>query len=370
MGKTRVLVVLTDLHGGGAQRIVLTLLTHLPRERFDLHLALVTRTGRMLPQVPPDVPVHDLGAKRVRGAALPLARLVRALRPDVVFSTLYHLNQMVLLLRPALPPGTRLVIREAITLSEALRRRGPGRLSSLLLRRLYPSADLIVCQCEFMADDLARHFAVPRAKMATIYNPIDVEHVRSLARAGTNPFRDRDRTRGPHLVALGRLDPQKGFDHLIRRLPMLLASRPEAHLWIVGEDGAPGRPTARALEALVRDLRLQPRVHFTGFRPNPYPYLAHADLFVLSSRYEGLPNALIEALALGCPVVALDRPGGTREILERSGLPHRLVPELDWRPEWFRGEGPDEPEPDLSAFSLERALEAYGEALGPLTPST
>ena len=370
MGKTRVLVVLTDLHGGGAQRIVLTLLTHLPRERFDLHLALVTRTGRMLPQVPPDVPVHDLGAKRVRGAALPLVRLVRALRPDVVFSTLYHLNQMVLLLRPSLPQGTRLVIREAITVSEALRHRGPGRLSALLLRRLYPSADLIVCQCEFMADDLARHFAVPRAKMATIYNPIDVEHVRSLARAGTNPFRDRDRTRGPHLVALGRLDPQKGFDHLIRRLPVLLASRPEAHLWIVGEDGAPGRPTARALEALVRDLRLQPRVHFTGFRPNPYPYLAHADLFVLSSRYEGLPNALIEALALGCPVVALDRPGGTREILERSGLPHRLVPELDWRPEWFRGEGPDEPEPDLSTFSLERALEAYGEALGPLTPST
>ena len=71
-------------------------------------------------------------------------------------------------------------------------------------------------------------------------------------------------------------------------------------------------------EDLVLELRLQPRVHFTGFHPNPYPYLAHADLFVLSSRYEGLPNALIEAIALGCPVIALDRPGGTREILEHA----------------------------------------------------
>ena len=360
MARTRVLFALTDLCGGGAQRVVLTLLRHLPRERFELQLALVTRTGRFADDVPPDVRVHDLAASRVRATAPRLVALVRELRPHVVFSTLYHMNQMLLLLRPLLPRGTRLVIREGITVSEALRGRGGGWLSSGLVRWLYPTADRIVCQCDFMADDLARHFGVPRAKMTTIYNPIDAERVRLLAAEGPNPFADA--RPGPQLVAMGRLDPQKGFDELIRALRALLAQRPEAQLWLLGEDSDPGGANLRSLEALAGQTGVAGRVHFVGFQENPYPWLAHADLFVLSSRYEGLPNALLEAIALGCPVVALDRPGGTREILEHTGLADRLVPALDWQPAWFR-DGGSAAEPDLSAFSLAGALEAYAELL-------
>ncbi len=360
MARTRVLFALTDLHGGGAQRVVLTLLRHLPRERFELNLALVSRVGRFADEVPPDVRVYDLGARRVRAAAPRLVALVRELRPFVVFSTLYHMNQLLLLLRPLFPRGTRLVIREGITVSEALRRRGGSWLSSRLLRWLYPTADRIVCQCDAMADDLAQNFGVPRAKMTTIYNPLDATRVRRLAALGPNPFADAGP--GPQLVAMGRLDPQKGFDELIRALPALLAQRPEAQLFLLGEDGDPGRANLRSLEALAGQTGVAGRVHFAGFQENPYPWLAHADLFVLSSRYEGLPNALLEAIAVGCPVVALDRPGGTREILEHTGLADRLVPALDWQPAWFRDATPAR-EPDLSAFSLERSLAGYEDLL-------
>jgi glycosyltransferase involved in cell wall biosynthesis len=358
----RVLFVLTDLHGGGAQQVVLTLLRHLPRERFELHLALVRREGRFVGDVPADVRVHDLAAKRVRSAALPLVRLVRELRPATVLSTLFHMNQLLLLLRPLLPRGTRLIVREGITVSQSRNMQERGRLSAGLVRWLYPTADCIVCQCAYMADDLAESFGVTRVRMRTLYNPVDVEAVRERARSGDNPFAAHDP--GPHVVAIGRLEAQKGFDLLIDAFPDLRTLRPDAQLWIVGEDPSPGGEARGELERAAAERGIGDHVHLVGFQRNPYAYLAHADLFVLSSRYEGLPNVLLEALAVGCPVVALDRPGGTREIMLATGQRRRLVDSLEWRTEWLRGESP-EPPPDLSAFSLERAIATYGDLLDP-----
>jgi len=359
MRRRRVLFTLTDLHAGGAQRVVLTLLRHLPRDEFELAVALVRREGAFLAEVPQDVPVHDLGAKRVRQAGPAIVRLARRERPDVLFSTLSYMNNYVLLLRPFLPRATRIAVREAIAVSSAVRTWRMPRLWPLLFRLLYRRADAIVCQCRFMGDDLVRSFGVPREKIRTIYNPVDVERVRASSKHGDDPFAGFGA--GPHVVAAGRIAPQKGFDLLIDAVPALLARFPDAHLWILGEDTSASGHLLEDLRARCRRQGTERHVHFEGLQSNPYRYFGRADLFVLSSRYEGLPNVLLEAIACGCPTLALDRPGGTREIMEITGQQERLLADIAWEPRLFRGASAEPAAPDLSRFDVGRVVGEYAD---------
>jgi glycosyltransferase involved in cell wall biosynthesis len=226
-------------------------------------------------------------------------------------------------------------------------------------RHYYPRADKIVCVSEFARKDLVENFGIPRAKIVVIYNPVDVERVRRLAEASESPYKGP----GPHLVAVGRLWRQKGFDLLLDALAQVRKAIP-ARLTILGEG-----PLEADLKAQAQKLGLLDSVRFAGFQTNPYPFFKHADLFVLSSRYEGLPLVVLEALALGKPVVAMDCPGGAREILE--GCPGGwLVPELDARhladtleAALRPGEGsppPVEPlETRLNKFSAEHIVQDY-----------
>jgi len=354
VSKRRILLALPDLRGGGAQQVVLRLLAGLPRERFEIHLVVARADGELRHAVPADVPTRDLRAASVRRAAPGLVQAVRALRPEVVFSTIHHLNHLLLALRPVLPAGTRLVVRETVPVSEALRSGAqPGR-SAWLHRVLYPGADRIVVPCEAVGSDLVTGFGIPRAQVVRIFNPVDPALLRAAAAAAPDPLARAGP--GPHLVAVGRLVAQKGFDRLISALPALLELRPSARLWILGSEAPPPARDAQQLRALCSQLGIADRVHFPGYRRDIAAWLARADLFVQASRYEGLPNALLDALALGCPVVALDAPGGTRELLERAGQLERLVANLDWRAEWFAR---PEKAADLSAFAPARVVADY-----------
>lgn len=360
--RRRILFALPDLEVGGAQRVMLTLLRHLSRDRFEPHLALVQRRGQFLGDVPSDVQVHHLGAARVRSAAAPLFSLVWRLRPHVIQSTLSYLNAYVLLLRPFLPPATRLVVRECTATSTARQSWRWPRLAGFGLGLLYRQADAVLCQSHAMREDLARHFGVPRGRMRVIYNPIDVPRVRAAAAVDGSPLASAGP--GPHIVVLGRIATVKGFDAAIHALPALRQLFPDAQLWIVGEEDE-GGTVQRELMALGEARGVAAHVHFTGYTANPYRYLKHADLFVLPSRAEALSNALLEALACGCPVVALDSPGGTREAMELAKQAHRLRTTLEWDREWFRGAAPSAT-PDLSAFSVSRALGEYEDLLASL----
>ena len=355
----RLLAVLPHLEGGGAQRVLLTLLRDLPRDRFAPELALLRRSGELLSRVPGDVPLHDLRAGSARFGAPALIRLAWQIRPQIVFSSIYYVNHLVLLLRPFLP-RTRIVVREAIQVGAAVERAALPRRLALLHWLLYRSADAVVVQCEAMGRDLER-FGVPARRMTTIFNPVDAAALRAEADAAPDPFAGAGK--GPHVLGVGRLVRQKGFDRLIRSFAALRARAPEAQLWILGEDPGGRDSASEALSRLRAELGLAACVHFTGYRRDVAAWLARADLFVLSSHYEGLPNVLLEALACGCPVVALDEPGGAREILEHCGLPERLVTDLSWDPAWFRSTSSPGRVPDLSAFDPQAVVAAYARAL-------
>jgi glycosyltransferase involved in cell wall biosynthesis len=358
-GRKRVLFLLPSLITGGAQRVSSILLRHLDRRRFELHLALLQAEGAYLKDVPPDVIIHELKVSRMRYAAPAIVRVVRRLTPATVLSTLQFLNVSLLAVKRFLPRSTRLVIREPAMASAFLENEVQyPRLWRWAYRRFYPRADQIVCLSQAMIADLEQQFAIPRSKLVCIYNPVDAEQICKSAEQAGNPYRGP----GPHLVTVGRICHQKAHDLLISAMPAVLKQMPSATLTIVG-DG----PLADELRQQAQRLGISDAVCFAGFQANPYGWLKHATLFVLPSRYEGMPNALLEALALGTPVLATDCPGAIRELRD-SDLPMALVPPEDAEAltaaiisavDASAGHTPAQ----LSQFTVPRIVEKYSELL-------
>jgi len=291
---------------GGAERVITILLRHLDHSRFECHLALVGEGKAFLEDIQPEVAVHHLGVSRMRYCVPAVVRLIRRLRPDTILSTVIYLNAMLMLARPFLPGRPRILLREASLPSAFLAHgaRNP-RILKWSYRRLYPKADQIICLSDAAVNDMAEHLGIGRDKLVRIYNPVDVEMVRRQAEGAESPYSGP----GPHVMAMGRLQHEKAYDVLLPAFSSVLKTFPQAQLAILGEG-----PLETQLKKQAVELGIDHAVRFPGFQKNPWPWVKHADLFVLASRFEGLPNALLEVLALGVPVVATDCPGGVREI--------------------------------------------------------
>jgi len=312
-GRKRILFLVPAFAGGigGAERVVSTLLRHLDHSRFECHLALAQSGRAYLESVPPSVTVHELRVSRMRYAIPAIIRLVRRVRPQSVLSTVGYLNVMVIAARPFFPPAIRIILREATTPGAFIEKdTSHPRRWRWLYRHFYPRGDKIVCLSNSIVEDMALNFAIPREKLARIYNPVDVSMLRQLAAMEPNPYRGT----GPNLVAAGRLRKEKGFDLLLDALPLVAQRFPGVRLALLGEG-----PDENNLRAQAARLGIERHVDFLGFKQNPWPHFGNADLFVLPSRLEGMPNALLEALALGTPAVATDCPGAVREIKDAVG---------------------------------------------------
>ncbi len=315
---------------GGADRVTLTLLRHLDRRLFRLTLVLMRAQGPWLAEVPADVERLELGGNFPGGGRLwtawrPLARLLRRRPPDILFSTSGGTNLIAALAIPAAAGRTRLVLSER----SMLRRPGqPLKRRALLLakRLLYGRADAVTAVSAEVAADLVERLRLDPRRVRVVYNPLATPELEGLAAAepehpwfGGAP----GRAPGPPVVlGVGRLLPVKGFDLLIAAFARVRARRP-ARLVVFGEGPARG-----ALERLVCRRGLDDCVSLPGFDPNPFRYMSRCALFVLSSHSEGLPGALIQAMACGAPVVATDCPGGPAEVVT-DGADGLLVPAGD-----------------------------------------
>ena len=306
------LFLIPSLNGGGAERVIVTLLRHLNRSKFKLTLAVADmRNAVFRADLPDDVELIDLNCRRVRYALPKICALIWQRRPNVVFSTLGHLNLALALLRPVLPDDPRYLARETTIVSHGIQRYRLAWLWRVMYRKFYLNHDRVVCQSKGMKDDLIKNFSLPQEKTIVIHNPVDVGRIGLLALENIpdRHLMDKEEPEVLHLVAAGRLNFEKGFDLAIRAIASLNGLA--IHLTILG-DGF----IRNSLEELAKDLGVADKVTFVGFQSNPYAWFSRADAFVLSSRYEGFPNVVLEALACGTPVIATPAPGGTREILE------------------------------------------------------
>ena len=305
---------------GGAQRVVLTVIRYLNRELFDPHLGIINSDGPMVKEIPDNVQIHDLKVKKVRYAVPKLLKLCWSVKPDTIISTLPHLNLSLLTVKRFLPAHSRLVVREANTASIRIRHTTSPFLYRLLYKRLYPYADRVICNSFYMKEDLVSSFSIPSTNISVIRNPVNEERTRR--KFEDDPFeRNGEKVQ---LVSIGRLIYQKGFDLLLKAFHYAGRKVPNIHLTIVG-----GGPKEETLKKQAADLEISDRVHFAGHRDNPFAYMGKADLFISPSRWEGLPNVVLEALACGTPVLAFDCPGGTGEVLleKKNGW---LIPAEDW----------------------------------------
>nr|WP_281247893.1 glycosyltransferase [Desulfacinum hydrothermale] len=302
------------------EKMLSHLCSYLAESGFAVDLLMVKTRSSYLQQLSPRVRSVPLGTEHTYSALPELVRYLKTHRPTALLAAKDRANQTAILARMMAKTDTRVVVRMGTTVSEALKSKGQiHRLAwALPIRWLYPKADAIVAVSRGVAKDLVRFAGIPEDTLTVVPNPVIAPQLfESAAAPISHPWFNGGET--PVLVGMGRLTRQKDFPTLLRAF-QIVRSRRLSRLVILGE----GRDRV-SLEALASQLGIREDVDLPGFVPNPYPFLRKASVFVLSSIWEGSPNALTEALALGTPVVATDCPSGPREILQ-AGRVAPLVP--------------------------------------------
>lgn len=301
----RLLFVLPDADRGGAQRVAVTLANALAAmEGVEVRLALFSADVGSA-SIDPEIDVVAFGSPRLRSSFARLFSEIRRTRPDVVFSTLGYINTPLSVARAVLPKRTALVFREANLPSIALDAAHGAGAYRWIYRRFYPLADAVIASSERMADEFRRDFGLPRERLRVLPNPVDVDAIRAAVRGA-----ERDPNDGVRFVSCGRLERQKGLDRIIGSF----ASLGESVVWdIVGEGSQ-----RSALEAQARAAGLGARVRFHGRLSEPWSLISEADAMLMPSRFEGMPNAALEALACGVPVIATPESGGVEELAEQA----------------------------------------------------
>jgi glycosyltransferase involved in cell wall biosynthesis len=321
MKKRKVVFIMPNLMGGGAERILINVVTALDRTKFEPVLFLQKRMGPFLDHVPADVPVY-FGSDPPGKTRAQLPRFIReylrSIRDaDVIVGFLELVPGYLAILAGYLRRKSALTMVH-VNLDFYLTEVATWhRWASMLL---YPLAQGIVFCSQAGRDSFKK--AVPGHPRAlhVVHNPIDLDAVRAEAQLSL-PGTAKLAVAKPFLLGVGRLERQKGFDLLIEAFAKVVKAGLDYHLVILGE--GPDRPQ---LEKLMNSLHISDRVFLLGFARNPFPYFKAADMFVLSSRFEGMPTVVIEAMALGVPTVCFDGKSGTSELFQGGKSPGILVP--------------------------------------------
>ena len=316
----KIALYLPSLRGGGAERVMVTLANAFTERGYTVDLVLAEATGAYLTEVSPRVRIIDLKSSRVVISLPRLIRYLRRERPNAMLSAMGHANVIAILAQKLSGVKTRMVVSERNTYSVAFAHAQGWRsfVVKTLLRPAYLASDSIVAVSTGVADDLAKSLSIPRSCIDVAYNPVVTDSLSTLADETTAlPWLPPGSS--PLILGAGRLTKAKDFITLIRSFALVRATRP-ARLAILGEGELRAELKTEAIK-----LGVDTDVVMPGFIDNPFAVMRQANLFVLSSAWEGLPNVLIQAMACGTPVVSTDCPSGPNEILE-GGKWGRLVP--------------------------------------------
>ncbi len=315
----RIAILLPDLRGGGVERVRLVLAREFIRLGYSVDFVLRKAGGELLDLVPDTARVINLKSPRVRNLVWPLVRYLRRERPDALLASMWPLTTLAPAAARLAGYKGRVVVSEHNALSVQYRNWGQAHRHMLRLSMAagYRAADARVAVSAGVADDLAALSGHARDRFRVIYNPVRPPQSPTLS--------EMERTEalwqgplGSRILSVGSLKAQKNHGLLINAVARM--QHRTAKLLLLGQGAAEA-----SLRRIAAELEIADRVIFAGFRVDPLPFYATADLFALSSDYEGFGNVIVEALGHGLPVVSTDCPSGPAEILE-NGRFGRLVP--------------------------------------------
>ena len=307
-----------DFSGGGAEKMMVHLANEFAKnESLDFTLFVVRKEGPYLDYLNPDVFIVEAKSSRVLETIFQFSKFLKVNKPDAILSTLKHVNIASIMASKLAGNKSRVVIREACHLtydnSVSLRQ----RIAFKLLPYAYPKANAIIAVSEGVKKSV-QDTIVGMADVFVINNPVITHEIveKYAEPLGDEAFPLDSKV----IISSGRLEYQKDYETLIRAFAMVKSEIPNSKLCILGIGFM-----LSYYNDLCNKLEIAADVIFLGFKLNPYKYLANSNVFVLSSRYEGSPNVLVEAMAAGIPVVATDCPSGPKEILE-NGKFGKLIP--------------------------------------------
>ncbi|MCK0715832.1 glycosyltransferase [Chromohalobacter sarecensis] len=316
----KICIVTPSFAGGGAERIAVNLANFYTKNGLDVCLVVFEGVGPYRRQVNSSIKLIDLNVKRLRyDAWLKLRKVIKDESPEYILSVMRGANIFIGLALPIIN-NIKVLFREANTM-EAVRREPWRRrlIYKCLMRFSYRRADIVIANSIDTKKDLITNKIVPESHVKVIGNPVINDDLNERAR----DVLCHDWLSSSDICVVlhvGRLDVQKNQALLLSAFSLAVKSVPDIKLVILGEGEEKNN-----LEKLASELGVKDSVDFVAFQDNPYPYYKAADLFVLSSDWEGFGNVIVEALACGTPVISTDCPGGPSTILA-NGKYGVLVP--------------------------------------------
>lgn len=300
LNKIKLCIIIPGFKCGGSERFISVLCNHINTSLFHVELYVLDGADPSYQITNPQVKVYLLNIKNVRKSLFSVLKIIKKSKPHILFTASNHLNIFISIFRFLMPRKVNLVARESSIVSINNKRVKYGKFYEWLVKTFYKNIDYIICQSAYMQQDLIKNYNIKKEKTIVIHNP--VEEIKVHDTNGKS-----QRITNYKFFTVGRLSPEKGIDRLLKALSLI---KIDYTFYIIG-DG----PEKNNLQQLAGELNLADKIFFEGQKSHPYENMADADLFLIGSHYEGLPNVLLEAGMLGIPVAGYSAPGGIGEII-------------------------------------------------------
>lgn len=283
--------IIPTLKCGGAEHVSITFAKQLKDQEVKF-INLGVDEGELKESIERNFPLISLNSKRSISACLGLRKIIKKEKPDYIFATHIHVAVILLMILPG--KSSKVIVRIPTMPSNELYKGFKIKVLEFLERKLFKKAYAIIAQTDEMKQEINRILKIELSKIVTITNPVDIDQIDEQTRNSTSPY---DSTKDNYL-AVGNISPAKAYDVLIKSFETVVQHNPNAHLHILG------RYDSEYAAGILEIAKGCPNIHFHGFCQTPYIYMKHCSTFVLSSRMEGLPNVVLEAMYLNKPVVA------------------------------------------------------------------